>query len=96
MFFTLVGCWVLGGGLPREWYRTCLRSISPRVAEKSKFRKLNFFDIVAIHNYHRSYVKHVLGSIYVVFTLGGRWVLGTIPLGDPHPAPNTHLGWKTH
>ena len=32
------------------------------------FRNLFFFDIVATLNNHPSYVKHVLGSIYVFFT----------------------------
>ena len=35
-----------------------------------------FFDIVATHNDHPSYVKHILGSIYVFFTLFGYWVGG--------------------
>ena len=47
-------------------------------AEKSKSSevfKTHFFDIVATHNDHSSYVKHVLGNIYVFFTLVGGWVL---------------------
>ena len=43
MFFTLFGYQVRwGGGLPRDWYTTCLCSFSPRTAEKSKFLKLVF------------------------------------------------------
>ena len=38
--------WVLGaggeGGLPRDWYTTCLCSFSPQAAQKSKFAKLIF------------------------------------------------------
>ena len=30
-----------------------------------------FFDIMTIHNDHPSYVKHILGSIDVFFTLFG-------------------------
>ena len=41
-------------------------------AEKWKFPKLIFFDIVTGPNDHPSYVKHVLGSIYVFFY--GYWV----------------------
>ena len=35
-----------------------------------------FFDIVITQNDHPSYVKHVLGCIYVVFILFGYWVGG--------------------
>ena len=43
VFFTLFGYWVGGGGgLPRDWYTTCLCSLSPRTAQKSKFPKLVF------------------------------------------------------
>ena len=33
-----------------------------------------FFGIVITHNDHPSYVKHVLGSNYVLFTLLGYWL----------------------
>ena len=71
--------WVLGakgggGGLPRDWYTTCSCSFSPWAAQKSKFPKLIFFDIVTTQKAYPSYVKHVLGSIYVCFTLFGYWV----------------------
>ena len=71
--------WVLGGGgggLPRDWYTTWLRSFSPWAAQKSKFSKLIFFDTVITKNDHPRYVKHVLGSIHVFFTLFGNWVWG--------------------
>ena len=35
-----------------------------------------FFDIVTTHNDHPRYVKHVLGRIYVFFTLFGYQVRG--------------------
>ena len=35
-----------------------------------------FFDIVITYNDHPRYVKHVLGCIYVFFTLFGYWVGG--------------------
>ena len=35
-----------------------------------------FFDIVTTSNDHLRYVKHVLGRIYVVFTLFGYYVQG--------------------
>ena len=33
-----------------------------------------FFDIVTTQHNHPRYVKHVLGRIYVFFTLFGNWV----------------------
>ena len=40
VFFTLFGYPVGGGGgLPRDWYTTCLCSFSPRTAQKWKFLK---------------------------------------------------------
>ena len=44
VFFTRFGNQVRGGGggLPRDWYTTCLCSFSPRAAQKSKFSKLVF------------------------------------------------------
>ena len=52
------------------------------------------FDVVDTYNGHPSYVKHVLGNIYVFFTLFGCWVcvwggsqgIGTQPSGAAfHP-----------
>ena len=43
VFFTLFGYQVGGGGgLPRDWYTTCLCSFSTRTPQKSKFSKLVF------------------------------------------------------
>ena len=36
--------------------------------------KVYFFDVVAIHNNHASYVKHVLGSIYIFLPCLVIWV----------------------
>ena len=46
-------------------------SFSPWAAQKSKFSKLVFFDIVTTQNDISNYAKHVLGRIYVFFTLFG-------------------------
>ena len=47
VFFTLFGYQVGGGGgLPRDGCTTCLCSFSTRTAQKSKFSKLVFCDIV--------------------------------------------------
>ena len=44
MCFTLFGYWAHGGGggLPRDWYTTCLCGFSPLAAQKSKFSKIIF------------------------------------------------------
>ena len=44
VFFTLFGYQVGGGGggLPRDWYTTCLCSFSLWAAQKSKFSELVF------------------------------------------------------
>ena len=34
----------------------------------------SFLDVVATQNDHSTYLNHVLGSIYVFFTLFGYWV----------------------
>ena len=52
-----------GGGLPRDWYTTCLCSFSPWAAQKSKFLKLVFLILWSPKNDHPRYVKHVLGRI---------------------------------
>ena len=61
--------WVLaagrgGGGFPRDWYTTCLCSFSLWAAQKFRFLKLTFFDIVTTQNDHPTYLKHASGSIY--------------------------------
>ena len=33
VFFALFGYWVPGGGVPRDWYTTCLCSFSPCTAQ---------------------------------------------------------------
>ena len=40
-------------------------------SSKLEVSKIYFFDIVATHNDHPSYVKHVVRGIYVFFTLFG-------------------------
>ena len=43
VFFTRFGYEVGGGGgFPRDWYTTCLCSLAPWAAQKSKFWKLVF------------------------------------------------------
>ena len=48
-------------------------------SSKIEVFKTYFFDIVITQNDHPSYVKHVLGCIYVFFTLFGYWGGGVVP-----------------
>ena len=70
MFFTLFGYWVrwAGGGGSRNGV----------VHSKNDFSEIYFFDVVTTHNDQPSYVKHVLGSVYVFFTLFGDWLWGGV------------------
>ena len=71
--------WVLGWGaegLPRDWYTTCLCNFSLWTAQKSRFSKLVFLIILTTQYDHPSYLKHILGRIYMFFTLFGYWVGG--------------------
>ena len=45
-------------------------------SSKIEFFETCFFDIVTTQNDHPRYVKHVLGRIYVFFTLFGNQVRG--------------------
>ena len=73
MFFTLFGDWlcVLGGG-GGQWSGTQpAYAVFRHVQLKIEVSATYFFDFVTIHNDQPSYVKHVLGSIPVFFTLFG-------------------------
>ena len=43
-------------------------------SSKDKVSETEFFDIVTTHNNLPNHVRHLLGSIYVFFTLFGYWV----------------------
>ena len=80
VFFTLlfrclegIGSWGLGHNL--------LMQFSTLYNSKMEISETNFFDILTIHNDQISYVKHVLGPLYVFFTLFG-WLDGGKGLGD--------------
>ena len=66
--------WVLGrgggGGSKRDCHTTCLCSFSPGQLKNRSFRNLFFI----IENDRPRYLEHVLGRIYVFFTLFGYWV----------------------
>ena len=72
-----IGCCCGGGGGVTQWSRAhLLMQVSPCTVQKSKFRKLCFFDIATNHNDQPNYVKHILDIIYVFFTLFGDSVCG--------------------
>ena len=55
---------------------------SPRAAQKSKFSKLIFFNIVTTQDDHPRYVRHVL-AVFMCFSpsLGIVWGGGGVPRG---------------
>ena len=72
MFFTLFGCWVRGGGVsPKGRVHNLLMQFFTSDSSKMEVFETYFFDIVTTQNDHPSYGKHVLGRIYVFFTLIG-------------------------
>ena len=80
--------WVLGwgeGGAPKGWVHNLLIQFFTLDSSKIEVFKPCFFDIVTIQYDHPSYPKHVLGCIYMVFTLFGYWVGGgRTPTGWVH------------
>ena len=51
-------------------------------SSKIEVSETYFFDTVTTHSDHPSYIEHVLGSIYVFFTLSGCALLGVDSLRD--------------
>ena len=84
MFFTLFGYQVggAGGGAPKGRVHNLLMQFFTPDSSKIQVFETCFFDIVTTQNDHPSYVKHVLGRIYVFFTLFRNQVLGGGLLGD--------------
>ena len=74
-FSPYLGIECTGGGNPKELQCTMVHSL-PRHFFKLGSSKMKVFetcldDIVAIQYDHPRYVKHVLGRIYVFFTVSG-------------------------
>ena len=82
MFFTLLGYWPHGGGGGRSLkglVHNLLMQFFTLGSSKIKVFKTGFYDIVITQNDHARYLcfsKHVLGRIYVYFTLFGYWPHG--------------------
>ena len=76
MFFTLFGYWPHGGGSPKGLAHNLLMRFFTLDGSKIEVFQTCFFDIVTTQYDHPSYLKHVLGRIYMFFTLFGYWVGG--------------------
>ena len=78
VFFALFGYQVGGGGggPPKGLVHNLLMQLFTPDSSKMEVFKTSFFDIVTTQNDHPRYVKHVLGRIYVFFTLFGYQVGG--------------------
>ena len=77
MFFTLLGNWPHGGGGGSQGIGTSLlmQFFTPGSSKIEVFETC-FSDVVTTQNDHPRYVKHVLGRIYMFFTLFGYWPHG--------------------
>ena len=70
VFFTLFGYWARGGGgSPKGLVHNLLMQFFTLDSSKSEVFKTYFFDSVITSNDHPRYVKHVLGRIYLFFTV---------------------------
>ena len=58
-----------GGGAPKGWVHNLLVRFFPPGSSKIEVVEAYFSDTVITSNDHPRYVKHVLGRIYVVFSL---------------------------
>ena len=76
MFFTLFGYWVGGGGSPKRWVHNLLMQFFTLGGSKIVVFQTYFSDTVITENDRPICVKHVLGCIYMFFTLFGYWVRG--------------------
>ena len=65
-----------GGGSPKGLVHDLLMQLFTLGSSKIVDSETYFLYIATTQNDHPTYVKHVLGSIYVLFTLFGYWVRG--------------------
>ena len=73
-----------GGGAPKGLVHNLLMQFFTLDSSQMEVFKTCFFDIVTTQYDHPSYLKHVLGRIYMFFTLFGYWVGGGSPKGMVH------------
>ena len=84
VFNKYLGIWVLGwggAGSPEGLVHNLLMQFFTLDSSKIEVFETYFFHIVITQNDHPSYVKHVLGCIYVFFTLFGYWGGGGLSHG---------------
>ena len=79
----------MGGGSPKRLVHNLLMQFSTLGSSKIEVFEICFNDIVATQNDHPRYVKHVLGHIYIFFTIF--WVLGPGVGGVPRDGYTTCL-----
>ena len=60
-----------GRGYPKGWVHNLLMQFFTLGSSKLEVFETCFYDVVTTRYVHPSYVKHVLGRIYVFFTLFG-------------------------
>ena len=65
-----------GGGSPQGFVHNLLVHFFTLNSSKIEVFETYFFDVVTTQYDHPRYAKHVLGRIYVFFTLVGYWVRG--------------------
>ena len=63
-----------GGGSPKGWVHNLLMQFFTLGSSEIEVFETYFSDTVITQHDHPSYVKHVLGRIYVFFTLVGYYV----------------------
>ena len=78
VFFSLFGYWVGGGGVSQGIGTQPAHAVFHPGQLKIEVFGTCFSDIVTTQNDHPRYVKHVLGCIYVFFSLFGYWVGGGV------------------
>ena len=78
-----------GGGLVPN----LLMQLSTLGSSKIEVSETYFFDIVITQYDHPRYVKHILGRVYVFFTLFGYWARGGGVKGLVH---NLLMQFSTH
>ena len=76
MFFTLFGYWAAGGWGSQGIGTQPAYAVFHPGRLKIEVLETFFFDIVITKNDHARYVKHVLGRVYMFFTLFGYWAGG--------------------
>ena len=65
-----------GGGVRKGLVHNVLMQLFTLGSSKIEVFETYFFDIVITQNDHPRYVKHVLGRIFLLFTLFGYWAGG--------------------